>query len=188
MSVGKLKIAAALIFTSPFLPMLFQGEEWAASTPFLYFCAHDDKELAEAVREGRRKEFAAFGWKPEEIPDPQDAETFTRSKLDWTELARPTCADLLSWHKQLIRLRRSDQALSDGRLEEVSTEFSEDERWLLVERGDWTIACNFSEKPISVQLREGVNQLVLASNVGITATSPSVTLPGESVAILRKTA
>ncbi|HEX3718209.1 MAG TPA: malto-oligosyltrehalose trehalohydrolase [Verrucomicrobiae bacterium] len=185
MSVGKLKIAAALIFTSPFLPMLFQGEEWAASSPFLYFCDHEDQELAKAVREGRRKEFAAFGWKPEEIPDPQSPETFARSKLDWTELAAPTHADLLAWHKQLIRLRRAERPLSDGRLEEVRTHFSEEDRWLLVERGEWTIACNLASKPASLRLRDGDHQLVLASDVGIIGTSPTLTLPAESVAILR---
>jgi maltooligosyltrehalose trehalohydrolase len=185
MSVGRLKIAAALVFTSPFLPMLFQGEEWAASTPFLYFCDHDDKELAQAVREGRRKEFAAFGWKPEEIPDPQSPETFAHSKLDWSEVSRPTHADLLAWHKQLIHLRRSELPLSDGRLGEVRTDFSEEERWLTVERGPWTIACNMSSKPVSVRLREGTHQLVLASEVGITGTSPTVALPANSVAILK---
>lgn len=185
MSIGRLKIAAALIFTSPFLPMFFQGEEWGASSPFLYFCHHQDRELAEAVREGRRKEFAAFGWKPEEIPDPQAAETFKCSKLDWSELTQPTHADLLAWHKQLIRLRRAEQPLSDGRLEDVRTHFSEEERWLLVERGDWTIACNLASKPVSVRLREGAHQLVLASDIGITGTSPTVALPGESVAILK---
>jgi maltooligosyltrehalose trehalohydrolase len=185
MSVGRLKIAAALIFTSPFLPMLFEGEEWAASTPFLYFCDHDDQELAQAVREGRRKEFAAFGWKPEEIPDPQAPETFARSKLDWSEMTGPTHADVLAWHKQLIQLRRSELALSDGRLGEMRTDFSEDERWLVVERGPWTIACNMSSKPVSIRLREGAHQLVLTSEVGITGTSPTVALPADSVAILK---
>jgi maltooligosyltrehalose trehalohydrolase len=185
MSVGRLKIAAALIFTSPFLPMLFEGEEWAASTPFLYFCDHDDKELAQAVREGRRKEFAAFGWKPEEIPDPQAPETFAHSKLDWSEMTRPTHADLLAWHKQLIQLRRSELALSDGRLGEVRTEFSEEQRWLVVERGLWTIACNISSNPVSIRLREGTHQLVLASEVGITGMSPTIALPADSVAILK---
>ena len=75
-SPGRLKIAAALVLTSPFVPMLFQGEEWGASTPFQYFTDHPEPDLAKAVREGRRQEFAAFGWKPEDIPDPQTPETF----------------------------------------------------------------------------------------------------------------
>jgi maltooligosyltrehalose trehalohydrolase len=81
MNSSKLKIGAALVFVSPFVPMLFQGEEWAASSPFLYFTDHRDAELGRAVSEGRRREFATFGWRPQEIPDPQAAETFARSKL-----------------------------------------------------------------------------------------------------------
>jgi maltooligosyltrehalose trehalohydrolase len=73
-STGRLKIAAALVLTAPFVPMLFQGEEWAASTPWLYFTDHQDPDLGRAVSEGRRREFAAFGWKPDDIPDPQDPE------------------------------------------------------------------------------------------------------------------
>ena len=107
-SLGRLKIAAALVFTSPFVPMLFQGEEWGAHTPFQYFTDHPEPDLAKAVREGRRKEFAAFGWKPEEIPDPQARDTFERSKLNWTELSRAPHAGLLDWHRQLIRLRRAE--------------------------------------------------------------------------------
>jgi maltooligosyltrehalose trehalohydrolase len=64
MSTGRLKIAAALVLTSPFVPMLFQGEEWGASTPFLYFAGHEDPDLAHAVSAGRKREFEAFGWDP----------------------------------------------------------------------------------------------------------------------------
>ena len=84
--VERAKIAAAIVFVSPFIPMIFQGEEWAASSPFQYFADHDDPELARAVSEGRRKEFAAFGWKPDLIPDPEKLETFQRSKLNWNEI------------------------------------------------------------------------------------------------------
>ena len=88
------KIAAALYLLSPFVPMLFQGEEWAASTPFLYFANHDDPELARAVSEGRKKEFAAFGWDPASIPDPESQATFEASKLNWNEAnGRRTCRD-----------------------------------------------------------------------------------------------
>ena len=71
LSPGRLKIAAALVLTSPFVPMLFQGEEWGATTPFQYFTDHEDAELARAVSEGRRSEFAAFGGDPEEVPVPK---------------------------------------------------------------------------------------------------------------------
>jgi maltooligosyltrehalose trehalohydrolase len=69
---GRAKIAVALVFTAPFVPMLFQGEEWAAFSPFQYFTDHEDAELGRLVSEGRRREFAAFGWNPDDIPDPQD--------------------------------------------------------------------------------------------------------------------
>ena len=65
---ARAKIAAALVLTSPFVPMIFQGEEWAASSPFQYFADHDDAEMARLVSEGRKREFAAFGWNPERGP------------------------------------------------------------------------------------------------------------------------
>ncbi|HEV2318276.1 MAG TPA: malto-oligosyltrehalose trehalohydrolase, partial [Verrucomicrobiae bacterium] len=105
MSPKKLKIGAALVLTSPFLPMLFQGEEWGASTPFFYFTDYQEPELANAVREGRCREFAAFGWKPENTADPQTPETFEQSKLNWDEISKPAHAEILDWHKRLIQLR-----------------------------------------------------------------------------------
>lgn len=106
-SQGKAKIAAALLLTSPFTPMLFAGEEWAASTPFLYFTNHADPAVGRAVSEGRRREFAAFGWKPDEVPDPQSRATFERSKLRWDELDRPPHNEMLDFYRRLIRLRRT---------------------------------------------------------------------------------
>ncbi|MGH7338080.1 MAG: malto-oligosyltrehalose trehalohydrolase, partial [Myxococcota bacterium] len=80
---SRCQLGAALLFTAPFVPLIFQGEEWGASTPFPFFCERGDPELARATREGRRAEFAAFGWKPEDIPDPQDPETFASARLCW---------------------------------------------------------------------------------------------------------
>jgi maltooligosyltrehalose trehalohydrolase len=88
------KVAAALVLTGPFIPMLFQGEEWAASSPFQYFADHDE-EMARLVSEGRKREFAAFGWAPDSIPDPEDAETFERSKLNWDETNDEEHAEML---------------------------------------------------------------------------------------------
>jgi maltooligosyltrehalose trehalohydrolase len=90
LSLGQLRIGAALVLTSPFVPMLFQGEEWAASTPFLYFTDHREAQLGNAVKEGRQQEFSAFGWDPETIPDPQEESTFYRSVLKWEELESGT--------------------------------------------------------------------------------------------------
>jgi maltooligosyltrehalose trehalohydrolase len=101
------RIAAALVLLGPFTPLLFMGEEWSASTPFCYFTDHQDPRLASAVRDGRRREFAAFGWKPDEIPDPQARATFETSKLRWEEREKPPHARMLEFYKELIALRRA---------------------------------------------------------------------------------
>ncbi len=115
---GRLKAAAALLLTTPFTPLLFQGEEWAASTPFLYFTDHADPGLGNAVAEGRRREFAAFGW-TREVPDPQGPYTFERSKLDWNELDEPYHRDMLHWYRDLIALRQRLPAVAQGVLAQV---------------------------------------------------------------------
>jgi maltooligosyltrehalose trehalohydrolase len=141
LGVERQKIGAALVLTAPFVPLLFAGEEWGAASPFQYFTDHADPELARAVSEGRRREFAAFGWSPEAIPDPQAEETFRRSKLRWDERSRAPHAELLDWYRRLIRLRRETPALSDGRLEEVRARWDQ-AGWLVIERGTVTVACN----------------------------------------------
>jgi maltooligosyltrehalose trehalohydrolase len=144
MSIDRLKIGAAIVFCSPFIPMLFQGEEFAASSPFLFFTDHLDPKLASAVFAGRRKEFAAHGWNADEVPDPQDPSTFERSKLDWSEVDSEPHRGILEWYRQLIALRRSLPALTDGRLARVKVQFSESDRWLLFRRGPVAIACNLA--------------------------------------------
>ncbi len=94
MSIGRLKIGAALVLTSPFTPMLFQGEEWGASAPFFYFTDYQEPELARAVREGRCREFEAFGWKPQDTSDPQARDTFVRSILNWYECVAAACRQI----------------------------------------------------------------------------------------------
>src|SRR5690606_18455821 len=131
LSVERLEIAAALLLTGPFVPLLFQGEEWGAKTPFLYFTDHGDPELAQAVSEGRRNEFRAFGWDPDAVPDPQDPETFQRSKLDWAERERDPHQRLLRWYQALLRLRRTHPELRSGRLAEVRATYDEAARWLV---------------------------------------------------------
>ncbi|HWB01063.1 MAG TPA: malto-oligosyltrehalose trehalohydrolase [Pirellulales bacterium] len=184
-SAGLQKIGAALIHLSPFIPMLFQGEEWGATAPFQYFIDfHDDPELAKAVSNGRRKEFAAFGWKPEDVPDPQSIDTFRRSKLDWDELQRTAHREMLEWHKALVRLRRQVNGLTDGRLDAIGTDFDEQARWLCVHRGPITIACNFANQPREVPLAaNAVRDLLLASSNGVGVDGNHAILPGESMAV-----
>jgi maltooligosyltrehalose trehalohydrolase len=181
--IARAKIAAALTLTSPFLPMLFQGEEWAASTPFQYFTDHEDKELAKLVSEGRKKEFAAFGWDPEDIPDPQDPSTVENSKLKWDELAGGPHADMLDWYKELIALRKSRPELSDGDLAQVDIDFDEEERWFSMQRGGVVVLFTLDEAGYSAELEEGV-ELLLASDAAISIEEGQLTLPGVGVALL----
>lgn len=187
MSLGRLKIGAAVVVTAPFVPLIFQGEEWAASTPFQYFTDHREPELARAVSEGRRREFAALGCKPEEIPDPQAEETFRRSKLDWSEADRGEHALMLEWWRRLVRLRAETPALSDGCLDDVRVEFDEERRWLRMDRGPVSVACNLRAEPQRIPLRAasgGRLAITLASEPPRSVGSDGVELTGESVAIL----
>jgi maltooligosyltrehalose trehalohydrolase len=182
---GMLKIGAAVVLTSPFVPLLFQGEEWGASTPFLFFTDHDDPELGDAVRNGRRKEFAAFGWDPEILPDPQSEDTFLRSKLDWNDLQRPGHRELLEWHRSLIRRRRQTPALRDGRMEGISVRFDEAARWLVMVRGPVAVVCNFAETPQHIPVHECAGRhVVLASEKGITVENDGIFLPAHAVALM----
>jgi maltooligosyltrehalose trehalohydrolase len=185
MSLGKLKIGAALVLTSPFIPLLFQGEEWGASTPFFYFTDYPEPELASAVREGRCNEFAAFGWKPEDTADPQAHETFEKSKLNWPEILRAPHAEILDWHKKLIQLRRDEADLSDGRMDRVKIHYDELARWLAMERGDVSVVSNFANRSQRIPLRMGEHRALLASEPGVNSASGSVILPPESVAIFK---
>jgi maltooligosyltrehalose trehalohydrolase len=174
------------VLTSPFIPMLFQGEEWGASTPFLYFSGHPEPELGYAVSEGRKREFAAFGWDPAEIPDPQLPETFTRSKLDWAEITREPHAGLLRWHRDLIRLRKQSPDLTDGRLDRVRAQFSEEEKWLTMQRGEIAVLCNFNDKTQRVPLADASRfESLLQSRGGVHLAIDGAEMPPESVAILR---
>jgi maltooligosyltrehalose trehalohydrolase len=181
------KVAAALVLTAPFIPMLFQGEEWAASSPFQYFTDHDD-ELGGAVREGRRAEFAAFGWDPTDVPDPQDPSTFLRSKLRWSERDASPHREVEAWYRQLIALRRSSPDLLDGRMESVEVDVDERNGTLVLRRGTVTVCCNFSdhERRLAVGDGEAGRGLVvgLASRDGAALAEGQVTLPGPSAAIL----
>ena len=176
------KIAAAIFLLSPFVPMLFQGEEWAASTPFQYFADHQDRELARMVSEGRRREFAAFGWKPESIPDPESAETYEASKLNWIEVDEQEHASMLEWYRALIRLRRATACLNDGSPGNVQVIFDEEKQWIRVERGTVTIVCNLGAQNCSLPVSPA-SSLELASR-GIAIVNSMIDLPPDSVAVV----
>jgi maltooligosyltrehalose trehalohydrolase len=184
--IGRAKIAAALVLTAPFVPMLFQGEEFGASAPFLYFTDYDDPELGRMISEGRKKEFVAFGWAPDQIPDPQDEQTFLQSKLDWAELTEEPHRSLLQWHKDLISLRRNQSKLSDGNLNAVNVLFDEEAQWLVLERGNLRVACNLGKAPVELEMGDS-SQILLASDASIALNGPNIKLGPDSVAVMSVT-
>ena len=157
----ELKAIAALTVLSRFVPMLFQGEEWGATTPFLYFTDHQDKELGILVAEGRTKEFSAFAWAGE-VPNPQAPDTFSRSKLNWGEAADPVHADLLTWYRRLIALRLGGARLS---AEPAKVEFDERVGWLTLVGGGYRVVCNFAASALQMPRPPDEWQLVLSSDV-----------------------
>jgi maltooligosyltrehalose trehalohydrolase len=187
MSQGRLRVAAALLLTSPFVPMLFQGEEWGAGTPFQYFTGHTDPALGRAVSEGRRREFASFGWNPADVPDPQDPATFERSKLDWREPAAEPHAGLLAWYRELIALRRRHGEFADPRLNSVRTEYDRQAGWLIVHRGPAAVLANLGSQTWTFPVGPGVT-LLAASDERIgrpgQAGLTRYTLPPDTVAIV----
>jgi maltooligosyltrehalose trehalohydrolase len=180
---GRAKVAAALVLTAPFVPMLFQGEEFGVTAPFQYFTDFEDPELGRMISEGRKKEFEAFGWRPDQIPDPQHESTFERSKLNWDEVAAEPHASLLQWYKDLIRLRHSRSGLSDGDLNAVQVHFDEKAQWLVLERQGVHVACNLGTGPVKLEAGKGP-RVLLASDDSIELSDGTLTLGPDSVAIL----
>ena len=177
------KLAAALVLTAPFVPMIFQGEEFAATSPFLYFADHDDPDLARAVSEGRRREHASDGeW--DSIPDPESQDTFERSKLNWAERESAPHAEMLAWYRSLIHLRRSESSLCDGRLDGMQVRFDEVARWLVMERGSLRMLFNFSDKPVRLTVPEQ-SVVVLCSERDVPVVAGEIDLPAESFVVLR---
>ncbi|MGW4998704.1 malto-oligosyltrehalose trehalohydrolase [Streptomyces hydrogenans] len=186
LSPGLLACAAALVLTGPSVPMLFMGEEWGARTPWQYFTDHTDPELAEAVRRGRRREFAAHGWDEGEVPDPQDPATRDRSVLDRAERERDPHRRILAWHRELIALRRTLPDLTDPDLGGVKVAFDEDARWLVFRRGDVRVAVNLAKEPAAVPLGSNGRDRVLAAwePTEAPARDGLLRLPAESAVVL----
>ena len=135
----QLRLAAFCSILAPGIPLLFMGEEHDEAHPFQFFTDHIDPFIADATRDGRRREFAAFAaFSGEEVPDPQAEETFLRSKLD------PGAGDPehRAYYAELLRIRRE---LPAG---PVETDADEEARWLRVRRGDVTLLMNFSDEEL----------------------------------------
>jgi maltooligosyltrehalose trehalohydrolase len=180
LNFGQLAVKAALVLGSPYTAMLFMGEEWASSSPFQFFTSHPEPELARATAEGRKAEFAAHGWDADEIPDPQDPETFQRSKLKWDEVRTGDHDRMHELYRALIALRHDEPDLADPWLDHMSIDFDEEQRWTVLHRGAFAIACNLGEESATVPV---VGEVVLASAEPTVGDSTS--LRGHSFAILR---
>jgi maltooligosyltrehalose trehalohydrolase len=188
LSPRRLKVAAALVLTSPFVPMLFQGEEWGASAPFPYFADHDDPNLADAVRDGRLEEFASFGWDPSEVADPEAPATFASALLDWDELTRPPHAEVLDWYRALVALRAAEPALRDGRFDRVEVDVDEAAATLRYRRTDIVVAVNLGRAAARLPVHDASGapaDLLLASDPSVIVEGRSVVLPPDAVAVLR---
>lgn len=186
LSPGLLACAAALVLTGPHTPMLFMGEEWGAGTPWQYFTDHTDPELAEAVRTGRRREFAEHGWDAEEIPDPQAPATRERSCLDRAEREREPHAGLLAWYRRLIALRRTLPDLTDPDLAAVKVAYDEQGRWLVCRRGDLRVAVNLGTAPAEIPLGGGGRIVASWGDAEVPGDDGLLLLGPESCALLAR--
>lgn len=147
-SPGRLAAGAALLLTGPYVPMLFMGEEWGASTPWQYFTDHQDPELAAAVSRGRQAEFAEHGW-GDTVPDPQDPATARTSTLDWSEVDDPQHARLLEWYRALLRLRHGNRDLRDPTL--GADDVHRDGDIVRVTRGGFRLVVNLGDESLTEQ-------------------------------------
>jgi maltooligosyltrehalose trehalohydrolase len=173
-------LGATIALLAPFTPMLLAGEEWAASTPFAYFSDHDDPALAAAVTDGRRREFAAFGWAPEQIADPQAPETFAGSVLRWEERTDEDHALALRWYRTLIGIRKALPALTDDSFDHVDATATDE--FLVMRRGDVTVAVNFGMDARVVSI-DGAEVLAALGEVGVA--DGVATVGRESAAVLQ---
>ncbi len=179
---GRARVAAALLLCSPFIPLLFQGEEWAASTPFQYFTDHGDPELGRAVTEGRTHEFSSFGWTPEMVPDPQDPATFSRSTLEWSEVGADEHASMLEWYRSLIALRRRIPDITDPDLAATEVTFSDSDGQLILRRGRVTVAINVGA--VAVPLTVPAGAMVVASHPTFDPAGRPSVLDPDGIAII----
>ena len=177
------KVALGLVMTAPFIPMLFMGEEFAASSPFLYFADHADEEMAKLVSEGRKREFAAFGYGEKEVPDPEDLLTFEESKLKWQEVHEGEHAEMLEWTRALIQLRRTTVALNDGDLRHTKIGFDAEKRWLTMRRGSVRTLMNIGGEEVKLKMLDR-ESLRLMSKEGVARAGDEVVLPAMSLAVL----
>jgi maltooligosyltrehalose trehalohydrolase len=164
-SRGLEKVAAALLICAPNLPMFFMGQEYGATTTFTYFTDFQDRDLARAVSQGRKKEYEGF--LDAGFIDPQSQEAFDTSMLDWRETERPQHLNMLKFHRDLLMLRKHHRCLSNCSKDLTTVDFNQHQRWITVERRDESgeyaiIVCNLDDQQTQVPIdAAGPARLVL---------------------------
>ncbi len=161
------------------------GEEFAASSPFQYFADHEDDEMRKQVAEGRKRDFAVFGF-GDDVPNPEEIETFQRSKLNWNEIGEGKHAEMLAWTKSLIKLRRGTVALNDGSMQHLLVSSDDARRTLVMVRDEARVVVNLGTEPYLFDLLEE-EKLTLVSREGLAVTDGKLELPGMSLAVLMST-
>jgi maltooligosyltrehalose trehalohydrolase len=192
-----LRLAAAILLLSPYVPLLFMGEEHGETNPFLYFVSHGDPALVEAVREGRRREFETFAWAGE-VPDPQAEDTFEASRPSWERSESAAGTRLRALYRDLLRLRRSEAALRPGAAE-ARVRDDEAARWVAVryeKEGEVLEGIfNFASEARVVPLDETLRWVIVLSSdapgyggSGEAAVEHGLRLPGHTAVLLRGSA
>jgi maltooligosyltrehalose trehalohydrolase len=180
-SPARMLCGAAIVLCSPYTPMIFMGEEWAAGTPWQFFASFTDPALATAVRDGRRAEFAEHGWGATEVPDPMDEATVRRSTLRWDELDDPAHRQVYDTYRALIALRRTHPELADPRLDHFRVDTVDD--CLILHRGTRRVIVNLGTTEAKILLdRQPQGVLLASATPDMTGTHLSV--PPESFAVI----
>ncbi len=178
----QLACAALLTMAGPFTPMLFQGEEWAASTPFQFFTSHPEPELGKVTAEGRIKEFERMGWDAAVVPDPQDPATFERSRLDWSELEDFRHSRMLETYQRLAELRRTLPDLTDPSLGSVACTADQETRVFRLRRGAVEIVVNFGDETQDI---ETSGELLFTTSDELGTSPVGLSLPPHAGVLLR---
>ncbi len=182
-SLEQYKLAVALLLCSPYLPLLFMGEEFADTSPFLYFTSHTDAAIARMVSEGRRIDYQDFAL-PGEFPDPQSPETFQKSKINWALAGEPGHAAVLRLYRHLLSLRKRWPCLANCRKELTRVEVDEKAQWLTLDRRDpdgsrALLLCNFAahDRTLPVDTRESGWQMGVWTGAATYGGHPASTAP-----------
>jgi maltooligosyltrehalose trehalohydrolase len=181
-SLPRVQIGAVLLLTSAFTPMLWMGEEWAATTRWPFFTSHPEPGLAEATGKGRIEEFATHGWDVTAMIDPQDPAAYRTAVLDWREPGQPEHAAVLSLYRELIALRAAIPDLRDSDLTKVAVDFDEQAKWLVVHRGTVRILVNLADEAQAIRAPTGE---ILLATADVTRVDRGLVLAAQSAAIVR---